>query len=157
MTASRSSTAPTAQLELVVSRLIDAPRVLVFKAWTQQDHAARWWGPQGFTVVSCRLDATEGGSYRVSMRSPEGTMHTKRGVYQEVVAPERLVFTYAWEDADGNLGHAMHITVTFEARGQQTLLTLRQTGFEDIPERDSHGSGWTSCFERFAEYIASMF
>jgi uncharacterized protein YndB with AHSA1/START domain len=155
MTAS-SSTAATGPLELVVARLIDAPRALVFRAWTQQDHAARWWGPRGFTVVSCRLDATEGGTYRVSMRSPEGTVHTKRGVYREVVAPERLVFTYAWEDADGNPGHVMHITVTFEAQGEQTLLTLCQTGFEDIAERDSHGSGWTSCFERFAEHVAAM-
>ena len=156
MSASSSSTAETAPLELVVSRLIDAPRALVFKAWTQQEHAARWWGPQGFAVVSCRMDATQGGTYRVSMRSPEGTVLTKRGVYREVVAPERLVFTYAWGDADGNLGHEMRITVTFEAQGHQTLLTLRQTGFEGVPEHDSHRGGWTSCFERFGEYMLTM-
>ena len=153
MPANHANAAGAAPIELVVSRLIDAPRALVFKAWTQQEHAARWWGPRGFTVESCRLDATQGGTYRVAMRSPDGTVRTKRGVYQEVVAPERLVFTYAWEDADGNPGHTMHITVTFEARGEQTLLTLRQTGFEDIPERDGHRSGWTSCFERFADYM----
>ncbi len=155
MSASSSRTADTAPLELVISRLIDAPRALVFKAWTQQEHAARWWGPQGFTIVSCRLDATQGGTYRVSMRSPEGTVHTKRGIYREVVAPERLVLTYAWEDDAGNPGHEMHITVTFEAQGRKTLLTLRHTGFEDIPERDSHRGGWTSCFERFAEYMVT--
>jgi uncharacterized protein YndB with AHSA1/START domain len=154
MSASSSSAAAvTAPLELVVSRLIDAPPTLVFKAWTKQEHAARWWGPAGFTIVSCRLDATPGGTYRVAMRTPEGTVRTKRGIYREVVAPERLVFTYAWEDPDGNPGHEMHITVTFEPRGHQTLLTLRQIDFENAPERDSHGSGWTSCFERFAEYM----
>jgi uncharacterized protein YndB with AHSA1/START domain len=151
------SVSGTAPIELVVARLIDAPPALVFKAWTQQEHAARWWGPQGFTIVSCRLDATPGGTYRVAMRAPDGTVRTKRGVYREVIAPERVVFTYAWENADGNPGHEMHITVTFEARGEQTLLTLRQTGFEDIPERDSHRSGWTSCFERFAEYMTATF
>jgi uncharacterized protein YndB with AHSA1/START domain len=153
MPASGNNTAGAPPIELVVARLIDAPRALVFKAWTQPEHATRWWGPQGFVVESCRLDATQGGAYRVSMRAPDGIVRTKCGVYQEVVPPERLVFTYAWEDADGNPGHTMHITVTFEARGEQTLLTLRQTGFEDIPERDGHGSGWTSCFERFADYM----
>ena len=155
MSASSNSSPDAAPLELVVARLIDAPRALVFNAWTQPEHAARWWGPRGFTIESCRLDATPGGAYRVAMRGPDGSMCTKRGVYQQIVAPERLVFTYAWEDADGNPGHQMRITVTFEARGEQTLLTLRQTGFEDAPERDSHHDGWTSCFERFADYVAT--
>jgi uncharacterized protein YndB with AHSA1/START domain len=145
----------TPMLQLVVSRLIDAPRTMVFKAWTQQEHAARWWGPLGFTIESCRMDATPGGAYRVAMRGPDGIPRTKRGVYREIVEPERLTFTYAWEDADGNPGHEMHITVTFEEQGQHTLLTLRQTGFEDIAERDSHRSGWTGCLERFAEYMAT--
>ncbi len=79
MPASHASAAGAAPIELVVSRLIDAPRALVFKAWTQQEHAARWWGPRGFTVESCRLDATQGGTYRVAMRSPDGTVRTKRG------------------------------------------------------------------------------
>ena len=146
----------TASPELVVSRLIDAPRALVFKAWTQQEHAARWWGPKGFTIESCRMDVTPGGTYRVAMRGTDGVLRTKRGVYREVVAPERLTFTYAWEDADGNPGHEMRITVTFDTKGHRTLLTLRQTGFEDIPERDSHQDGWTSCLERFAEYTQTM-
>jgi uncharacterized protein YndB with AHSA1/START domain len=155
MTASSSSAGGTAPLELTVSRLIDAPRALVFKAWTQQEHAARWWGPRGFTTVSCQLDASLGGTFRIAMRGPDGTVRTKRGVYREITEPERLVFTYAWEDANGNPGHEMHITVTFEAQGQRTLLTLHQTGFEDVPERDSHHSGWTSCMERFAEYMVT--
>jgi uncharacterized protein YndB with AHSA1/START domain len=152
-----SARAPdTAPHELVVSRLIDAPRTLVFRAWTQQEHAARWWGPLGFAIESCRMDVVPGGMYRVAMRGPDGVPRTKRGVYREIVEPERLTFTYAWEDADGNPGHEMHITITFEAQGEQTLLTLRQTGFEDIPERDSHRSGWTGCLERCAEYVAIM-
>ena len=155
MAASSSSPSGAAPIELVVSRLIDAPRALVFKAWTQQEHAARWWGPQGFTTVSCRLDASLGGSYRHAMRGPDGAVYTRCGVYREVAEPERLVFTYAWEDASGNLGHEMLVTVTFEAQGERTLLTLRQTGFESVPARDSHRSGWTSCLERFAEYMTT--
>jgi uncharacterized protein YndB with AHSA1/START domain len=155
MTASSSSAGGTASPELTVSRLIDAPRALVFKAWTQQEHAARWWGPRGFTAVSCRLDASLGGAFRIAMRGPDGGVYTKRGVYREIAEPERLVFTYAWEDANGDAGHEMRVTVTFEAQGQQTLLTLHQTGFETIPARDSHQSGWTSCLERFAEYMVT--
>ena len=146
----------TSAPELTVSRLIDAPPELVFKAWTSAEHAAQWWGPKGFTIESCRLDARPGGFYRVAMRSPEGTLRTKRGIYHEVVPPQRLVFTYAWEDARGNPGHEMRITVTFEPRGAQTVLTLHQTGFESAAERDSHGDGWTSCFERFAQFALAM-
>ena len=131
MAASNRSAAAAAAPELTVSRLIDAPPELVFKAWTSQEHAARWWGPRGFTIVSCRLDARPGGAYRVAMRSPEGTMRTKRGVYHEVRAPEQLAFSYAWENADGQPGHEMHIKVTFQPQGDKTLLILHQTGFRD--------------------------
>jgi uncharacterized protein YndB with AHSA1/START domain len=140
--------------ELVVSREIDAPRSLVFRALTQQEHAAQWWGPQGFTTVSCKMDARPGGTYRQAMRGPDGVVRTKRGVYREVM-PERIVFTYAWEDAQGNPGHDMLVTITLEDIGARTKLTLHQTGFESIPERDGHRTGWTSCIERFATWLAA--
>src|SRR5713101_4955922 len=89
------------ELELLVSRLIDASRRLVFEAWTRPDHVARWWGPQGFTTIYCKMDIRPGGAYRFGMRSPEGAEYWKRGVYREIVAPERLVFTFAWEDPTG--------------------------------------------------------
>jgi uncharacterized protein YndB with AHSA1/START domain len=142
--------------ELTVSRLIDAPPALVFLAWTSPEHAARWWGPQGFTVVSCRLEARPGGTYRVAMRSPEGTVHTKRGTYREVAPPGRLAFSYAWEDAHGQTGREMLVTVTFQAQDDKTLLTLCHTGFESAAVRDSHQTGWVSCLERFAHYAATL-
>ena len=141
---------------LTVSRLIDAPVPLVFLAWTSQEHAARWWGPLGFAIESCRLDARPGGTYRVTMRSAEGTPRTKVGTYREIDPPHRLTFTYAWEDASGVAGHEMLITVTFQPQGDRTLLTLHQTGFNDIPERDSHREGWTGCFERFAAFAVVL-
>jgi uncharacterized protein YndB with AHSA1/START domain len=151
----RRGSADATPPELSVSRLIDAPPAPVFKAWTEQEHAARWWGPQGFTTVSCRLEGHLGGAFRIAMRAPDGTVYTKRGVYREVVPSELLIFTYAWEDADGIPGHEMLVTVTFAAQGQKTLLTLHQTGFESVAERDSHQDGWTSCLERFAGYMAT--
>jgi uncharacterized protein YndB with AHSA1/START domain len=149
--------AGTDQRELVLTRLIDAPRALVFRAWTQPEHIARWWGPQGFAAVYCEMDFRVGGSYRVGMRSPEGVVYSKRGVYREIVEPERIVFTFAWENpaADAPRNELL-TTVTFDEAGAATRLTLRQTPFAAIEQRDSHRAGWTSTLERFAEYLATQ-
>jgi uncharacterized protein YndB with AHSA1/START domain len=143
------------QRELVISRVIDAPRPLVFKAWTQPEHIARWWGPQGFTTIHCEMDIRVGGAYRVAMRSPEGTERWKRGVYREIVEPERIVFTFTWENPDNTVPHhELLTTVTFDEVGSKTRLTLRQGPFIDARHSDSHGVGWHSTFERLAEYLA---
>jgi uncharacterized protein YndB with AHSA1/START domain len=142
------------QTELTVTRVIDAPRALVFRAWTQPEHAAHWWGPQGFSTLSCQMDVRPGGNFRSSMRSPSGSIHTKRGVYRDVTAPERLVFTFAWEDEAGDPTHETIVTVTFDDLGTRTRLTLHQALFESESLRDEHVAGWTSCLERFAEYMA---
>jgi uncharacterized protein YndB with AHSA1/START domain len=146
----------TAERELVVTRVIDAPRQLVFKAWTRPEHIARWWGPQGYTTIHCDMDIRPGGTYHVGMRSPHGTEHWKRGVYREIVEPERIVFTFAWQNADGTLGHELLTTVTFAEAGTKTRLTLRQATFETTAGRDDHMTGWTSCLERFAESMTSL-
>jgi uncharacterized protein YndB with AHSA1/START domain len=140
----------------VVTRVIDAPRKLVFKAWTQPEHIARWWGPQGFTTISCQMDIRVGGAYRFGMRSPTGTEHWKRGVYREIVEPERIVFSFAWEDPDGNLGDEVTTYVTFNETNGKTRLTLRQTNFKEMPQRDGHVIGWTSCLARFADYMLTI-
>ena len=142
-----------AERELVVTRVIDAPRRLVFKAWTEPEHIARWWGPQGFTTIHCDMDIRVGGAYRFGMRSPRGTEHWKCGVYREIVEPERIVFTFAWVDADGVAGHELLTTVTFADQGGKTRLTLHQAVFETTGPRDDHMRGWTSCLERFAGYV----
>jgi len=142
-------------VELTVTRVFDAPRETVFRAWTDPEQAALWWGPQGFTTISCEMDVRPGGAYRACMRSPEGTRHCRRGVYREVVTPERLVFTFAWEDAHGDPGHEMVVTVTFADIGGKTTLTLHQAVFETVAARDDHRRGWISTIERFAEYLAA--
>jgi uncharacterized protein YndB with AHSA1/START domain len=141
--------------QLIVTRVIDAPRPLVFKAWIEPEHVARWWGPQGFTTTFCDMDIRPGGNFRCCMRSPEGTDHWKRGVYREIVAPERIVFTFAWEDAAGNPGHELLTTVSFAEHGTKTKLTLHQAVFETVETCNGHLRGWTSCLERFAEYMTN--
>ena len=90
----------TESTELVISRVVDAPRDLAFKAWTEPEHLDRWQNaPQGFTVTSHQTDLRSGGAYRVCMRSPDGVDHWLQGVYREVVPGERLVFTHTWLDA----------------------------------------------------------
>ena len=146
----------TAERELVVTRVIDTPRRLVFKAWTQPEHVARWWGPKGFTTVHCEMDIRVGGRYRCAMRSPNGTDYWKVGVYREIIEPERIVFTFAWEDANGKPGHELLTTVTLAEEGTKTRLTLRQSRFDTTEARDSHEDGWTSCLERFADYAMTL-
>jgi uncharacterized protein YndB with AHSA1/START domain len=143
----------SAQRELVITRIFDAPRPLVFQAWTEPDRVARWWGPQGFTTLYCDMDVRPGGAFRVCMRSPEGAEHWKQGVYREVVEPERLVFTFAWEDAEGRPGHETVVTVTFAELAGKTKLTLHQGVFETVAASDEHQRGWTSTLQRFAEYL----
>jgi uncharacterized protein YndB with AHSA1/START domain len=87
--------------------------------------------------------------------APDGTEYRKRGVYREIVEPERLVFTYASEDLDGTVGPETLVTVAFAETGGKTKLTLRQAGFETAAACESHQGGWTSSLERFAEYLAS--
>jgi len=144
----------TVPAELVIRRIFDAPRRLVFDAWTDPEHLARWWGPQGFTIIACKAEVRPGGVWHRTMRSPEGNVIRKHGVYREIVVPERLVFTYVSDDAEGNPGPPTLVTVTFADGGGKTRLTLRQTLFESAAARDAHHVGWTSCLERFAEYLA---
>jgi uncharacterized protein YndB with AHSA1/START domain len=144
----------SADRALVISRVLDAPRRLVFAAWTDAAQAAHWWGPRGFTSVSCEMDVRVGGRWRRVMRSPDGIEYCAAGIYREVVAPERLVFTYAWETSPDHPGHETVVTVTFAVRGGKTELTLRQAVFETAAACESHRGGWASCLERFAEYLA---
>jgi uncharacterized protein YndB with AHSA1/START domain len=139
-----------AKFELVITRIFDAPRSLVFKVWSTPEHLMRWWGPKDFACTSAKTDFRPGGAWRTSIRSPEGTDHGASGVYREIVEPERLVFTFAWDNSSETL-----ITATFEERGGQTKLTFRQTPFDTVESRDSHQEGWSECLDRLEAYLAS--
>jgi uncharacterized protein YndB with AHSA1/START domain len=88
---------------------------------------------------------------------PQGTEHWKRGVYREIVEPERIVFTFVWENPGDDAPHnELLTTVTFDEVGTKTRLTLRQGPFATARQRDSHNNGWSSTLERFAEYLTSQ-
>jgi len=155
MAVRRSSTpAEVTERELVITRVFDAPRPLVFKAWIEPERIKEWWGPRGFTTLSCEMDLRPGGAWRTRSRSPEGTEHAEHGVFREIVEPERLVFTQAWEHADGTPKHETLVTVTFVEQRGKTLLTFHHGVFESVTSRDEHESGWSSAFELLVEYLA---
>ena len=141
--------------ELVITRIFDAPRRLVFKMWTEPEHLVRWWGPGGFATISSRMDVRPGGAWLRSMRASDGSLIRKHGIYREIVAPERLVFTYVTDDLEGDLGSETLVTVTFADLGGKTRLTLHQAPFQAVATRDDHLRGWTGALERFAEYLAA--
>ena len=153
MAASISAATASAERELVITRVFDAPRRLVFKAWTQPEMLVRWWGPRDFTLPSCKMDFRRGGAFRFLMRAPDGD-HRLVGVYREIAEPERLAFTFAWEDAGGAVGPETLVTLTFAEQGAKTKLTLHQAVFESVTARDMHNTGWSESLDRLAAYLA---
>jgi uncharacterized protein YndB with AHSA1/START domain len=144
--------------KLVIRRILDAPRSRVFAAWIDEKQAARWWGPKGFTTVANKMDVRVGGEWQRRMRSPEGSEHHSRGFYREIVEPERLVFTFSW-DQGGVQGHGPEtlVTLTFaDLSGDRTELTLTQELFETAAARDAHYHGWSNCLDRLVEYLAAL-
>jgi uncharacterized protein YndB with AHSA1/START domain len=150
MAARTGDSTMSAERELVLTRVLDAPRALVFRAWTDPEHLVRWWGPQGFTTPSCTMDVRPGGTWRICMRGPDGIDHWVQGAYREVVEPERLVTSWAWEEADGTPGRQTLLTVTLEERDGRTALTLHQALFGDAVERENHRDGWSQALDRLA-------
>ncbi len=156
MAAKGSASAAPADRLVVITRVFDAPRSLVFKAWTDPERLMQWWGPKGFTTSVLKLDLHQDGAWRFRMRSPNGTDEWQRGVYCEIVEPERLVFTYAFEDASGKPGHETMVTVSFADEGAKTRLTVHHAVFESVAVRDDHVRGWNEALDRLADYSARV-
>ena len=149
-------TLDTADREIVTSRLLDAPRDLVFAAWTDPDHVVQWWGPHGFTTTNHEMSATPGGVWRFTMHGPDGRDYKNKIIFTEVVKPERLVYQHAGEDEHEHV--RFHVTVTFEAQGRKTLLTMRSL-FATAKERNEvatkYGAieGAKQTLERLAAHV----
>jgi uncharacterized protein YndB with AHSA1/START domain len=144
--------------EVVLSRVFDAPRELVFKAWTEPERLKRWWGPSNFTNPVCEADARPGGAIRIHMCAPNGAVYPMTGVYREISPPERLVFTSAALDDSGNPMFEVRNTVTFEDQGGKTKLTLHASVVAETGEtaRFLGGAhrGWSESLERLAREVS---
>jgi uncharacterized protein YndB with AHSA1/START domain len=140
---------------LAITRVFDAPRSLVFQAWTRKEHLDRWCAPRGFTIPYSEGELRPGGAWRCCMRTPDGTEHWISGVYREIVEDELLIFIHAWEDEHGERGHETVVTVHFADRGGKTEIRFYQGPFTSVEARDGHAGGWTECFERLAGHLAT--
>jgi uncharacterized protein YndB with AHSA1/START domain len=155
MSAKNSSVTESSQQELTITRLFNAPRELVFKVWIDPKHLAQWWGPKGFTNPVCELDVRPGGAILIHMTGPDGVVYPTRGVFHEIVAPERLVFTTsAFEDADGTPQLEVYNTVTFAEDNGKTKLTLHAVVVTSTPAiagaLAGMEEGWSQSLEKLA-------
>ena len=141
---------------LAISRVFNAPRSLVFEAWTRKEHLDKWCAPRGFTIPYSEGELRPGGAWRSVMRASDGTEHRLSGVYREIVQDELLVFTHGWEDEHGERGHETVVTVRFADQGGRTKLALHQASFETPEARDGHAGGWAECFDRLSDHLVAL-
>jgi uncharacterized protein YndB with AHSA1/START domain len=165
---SNSGTATSKERAVVITRVFDAPRELVFKAWTDPDRFRRWWGPKDFTAPVARMDLRVGGKYLFCMRSPDGQEYWSTGVFRDIVVPERLAFTDSFADPEGNVVPATHygmsgdiplemlVTVTLVERGGKTTMTLRHEGLPSGDMKDMTEAGWKESFDKLARTLADV-
>jgi uncharacterized protein YndB with AHSA1/START domain len=164
-----------AERDFVITRVFDAPREIVFGAWTDPKHLAHWWGPRIFTTHIYGMDVRPGGAYRVAMRGSDGVEYPIKGVYREIAKPERLVMTMdvsehpdAWHDMvkpnrrkdETNPAGEMLLTATFEALGKKTRLTIRvrliSTEIRDAMLKMGMTEGWSESLDRLHELVAKI-
>ncbi len=144
--------------ELRITRVFDAPRELVWKAWTTPAMLVHWFGCAAFSTIDADTDVREGGHWRVLMRAPDGTDFPAFGRYIELVPVERIVMTHQWEKEVAGVNPAKHETIVtvmlYEEKGG-TRLEFQQTGLATEASRDSHIGGWCDSMDALAERIAA--
>lgn len=143
--------------DLVSTVMLDAPRELVFRAYTEPALFARWWGPRRYTNEVDKFEARQGGEWRVIQRAEDGSSHGFRGVHHEVTAPERLVATFEYE---GMPGHVALQVATFEPVGNRTRVTAHVV-FESVMDRDGMVAsgmqeGSDESMQRLAELLETL-
>lgn len=146
----------TSDRELLITRLLNAPREKVFQVWTDPNHIAQWWGPKGFTTTIHEMDVRPGGLWRYIMHGPDGVDYGNRIAYTEVVPPERLVYWHG-EDEDDD-PNRFHVTVRFEDQGGKTNLSMRLilASASALEEAKKYGAveGGNSTMDCLEEYLA---
>ena len=148
--------------EFVMERVFGAPRELVFQAFAECERLAHWWGPKGWTLPVCQMDFRPGGVWRYCMRGPAGEEGCGKAVYREIVEPERIVYTDAFADAEGNVLDGMPemvITVTFAEHDGKTKL-INQVQFASVADMETTlgmgmVEGLTQTLDRLEEYLAN--
>ena len=150
--------------ELEITRVFDAPRELVWKAWTDPEHFRQWWGPKDFTCPFCKIDFRIGGKYLFCMRSNKGQEYWSTGTYKEIVSNEKIVFSHSFANENGNIVPATHygfegdfllemeITVTFREANGKTKMILRQVGMTSS-HLEGMDTGWNESFDKLEKSL----
>jgi len=145
---------------LILRRMLNAPQELAFRVWTSAEHVQLWMRPEpGMTIPRAVMDVRVGGKFRIQMKKPDGEYFTASGVFQEVNAPEKVVYTWDWEkdgseDDFGEVeGNTTLVTVEFLKRGERTEIVLMHSRFATVKSRDSHVGGWGRILECLAEFV----
>lgn len=142
-----------------ITRVFDAPRELVWRAWTDPKMMAQWFGPRGFTSSVPELDVHVGGGLRIVMHGPDGNDYPMKGVFREVTPPQRLVFSNIAIDNDGNHLLEGETTVTFSEQGGKTTLTVKSHAVGKVPLAPQMLSGmeagWTQSIDKLGELLSS--
>jgi uncharacterized protein YndB with AHSA1/START domain len=144
--------------ELLITRVFDAPRRLVWDAWTSPAMLVHWFGCAAFSTISAEADVREGGRWRVVMRAPDGTDFPAYGTYTAVRPIEHLAFTHQWEKPVAEVNpahHRTHVTVDLHDENGRTRLEFRQTGLATVASRDSHIGGWCDSMDALARHVAA--
>jgi uncharacterized protein YndB with AHSA1/START domain len=142
--------------ELTITRLINAPKELVFKAWTDVKMLAKWWGPDGFTSPVSEIDAKPGGKIYIDMKAPDGTVHPMDGEVHEIIPNERFVFTSAALDEKDNRLFEVMNTVTFTEENGKTRLTLHAKVSNIRTEGRQHVSGMTEGWSQTIDRLINL-
>ncbi|HVL25100.1 MAG TPA: SRPBCC domain-containing protein [Thermomicrobiales bacterium] len=156
-------TASTTEPLITMTRTFDAPRELVFEMWTKPEHIANWFGPEGFTVPRCEIDLRVGGAWHIDMQGPDGTVYPNKGVYQEIVPPEKIVYTDVVDDGEAwgdTPPPSSELTILFEEEGGKTTMTTI-TRLQSIAARDAMlemgaAAGWDETLNKLAAYLATV-
>jgi uncharacterized protein YndB with AHSA1/START domain len=145
------------KLEIYVTTTFDAPRELVFRAYTDPELVPQWWGPRYLTTTIDKLEARSGGSWRIIQRDPDGNEYSFHGVFHEVAAPDRIIQTFEYE---GMPGHVTLETATFEDLGGKTRV-VTQSVFQSVEDRDGMvmsgmDTGVNEGYEQLVELLATL-
>jgi len=151
------SSIPSANWEIFLDRAFAAPKRLVWKAWTEPEHLRRWLCPKDFEVTFVEVDLRVGGYWRSGMRSQDGTNYVMGGRYREILPPDRLVFSHAWEDnlEPGHVpGHEAMIEIDLHEFEGMTRMSFKVTGLESESGRDGQKQGWSEAFENLRALLS---
>ncbi|MBX2859658.1 MAG: SRPBCC domain-containing protein [Vampirovibrio sp.] len=148
------TTAPkTDVITLKITRTFEAPKALIWKAFTEQEYLGKWHCPQEMSMTFAEVDLRVGGAWCTGMIADGMEEHVMKGVYREITPMDKLVYTHMWESGDHEhclLNHETVITVLLADEGTGTRMTFTQEGMASEESRDSHNGGWTSAFDNLA-------